>query len=121
MRTSIIAALFSVAGLAGVANAKECHFVDSVKVTTQNRHCDSDCKRWADEQAILPLRKSMPRTWAAKGAYYDQLKVRCEGGNGCRFVELGGPTTEGGTMMSVTFKTWSISVTIVLEGRICTP
>ncbi len=97
-----------------------CLFKDSATRTTPNRHCDSSCDRHADRQPVESLAVNMGEEWVKKNAFYRNATVRCEGGNGCSYVNLGSTRVfNSGHSMSVNYKTWSIPVSIVIEAEVC--
>lgn len=62
----------------------------------------------------------MNEEWTKKGAFYKNATIRCEGGNGCGYKELGTPRTfNSGRSVDATYKSWSIPVKIVLETDLC--
>lgn len=117
---SLIALLFILSFPSISSAAVVCLFSESASATTQNRHCESGCDRAADTAPIETLVLNMPKKWADKEAFFKTPVVRCEGGNGCKFINVGKPRTfNSGKSIDVTYKAWSIPVKMVLEAQIC--
>ena len=127
MKINIAIGLFGLAVLAGTTaptatsqSAFECFASESKSVTTENRHCDNDCKRHADVQPIIQISMSMPEQWSSKGAFFRSPSITCSGGNGCSFADLGPASiSNGGQVAQASFKTWSIPATITLQAEVC--
>jgi hypothetical protein len=104
--------------VAGTKHEVFCITQDAARVITPNRHCSSSCKDWDDRQPVETLQMRLSDQWVQKGAFYRNAKVRCEGGDGCGYVSLGAPVISGPSA-SVTYKTWSIPVAIVMNADVC--
>ena len=110
-------ALLSNAASAGV----ECITSVASSVTTPNYGCYRSCGGHADRVPLQTLVLEMDKKFKDMGAFFRNSRSSCTGGSPCGFTNIppAAAVSSDGTKATLTFKTWSLPVSVTLSADIC--
>lgn len=110
-------ALLSNAASAGV----ECITSVASSVTTPNYGCYRSCGGHADRVPLQTLVLEMDKKFKDMGAFFRNSRSSCTGGSPCGYSNIppAAAVSSDGTKATLTFKTWSLPVSVTLSADIC--
>ena len=90
-------------------------------VTTPNYGCYRSCGGHADRVPLQTLVLEMDKKFKDMGAFFRNSRSSCTGGSPCGYSNIppAAAVSSDGTKATLTFKTWSLPVSVTLSADIC--